>query len=83
MPPPAAPMPPAGAAPVTVREQQPDSVSSNYKVDYGALDKNGDGNVSRSEVRASGNEDLMREFHVVDANHNGRLTQEEMKGWLD
>ena len=27
--------------------------------------------------------DLMREFHVVDANHNGRLTKEEIKNWLD
>ena len=33
-------------------------------------------------VRASGNADLEREFHVVDTNHNGRLTKEEMKGWL-
>ena len=80
MPPAAAPAP---GAPVTVREQQPDSISSNYKVDFGAVDKNGDGNVSHSEVRASGNADLAREFHVVDANHNGRLTKEEMKGWID
>jgi hypothetical protein len=34
----------------------------------------------RAELR---NADLMREFHVVDANHNRRLTKEEMKGWLD
>ena len=59
----------------SVREHAPDSVSSNYKVDWSALDKNGDGSVSRSEVRASGNADLMREFHVVDGNHNGRLSQ--------
>jgi len=77
----AAPMPPPGS-PVTVRQHEPDSISSNYKVDFGALDKNGDGNVSRAEVRASGNDDLEREFHVVDTNHNGRLTKEEMKGWL-
>ena len=75
-------MPPSGS-PVTVREHAPDSISSNYKIDFAAVDKNGDGSVSRSEVRASGNADLEREFHVVDANHNGRLTKEEMKGWLD
>ena len=78
---PAAPMPPPGS-PVTVREQQPDSISSNYKVGYAALDKNGNGSVSRAEVRASGNDDLAREFHVVDGNHDGRLTEAEMKGWL-
>ena len=72
----------AGCTGVRVRSHAPDSISSNYKVDWSALDKNGDGNVSRSEVRASGNEDLMREFHVVDGNHNGRLSKEEMKGWL-
>lgn len=76
-------MTPAPGAPVTVREVPPDSVSSNYRVDFGAVDRNGDGNVSRGEVRASGNADLDREFHVVDANHNGRLSKEEMKGWLD
>ncbi|KGQ18906.1 hypothetical protein LF41_229 [Lysobacter dokdonensis DS-58] len=81
-PPPTDAMPPPAGAPVTVREHAPDSVSSNYKVDWSALDKNGDGNVSRAEVRASGNDDLAREFHVVDANHNGRLSKEEMKGWL-
>lgn len=78
---PAAPMAPPGS-PVTVREQQPDSISSNYKVDYAALDKNGNGSVSRAEVRASGNDDLAREFHVVDGNHDGRLTEAELKGWL-
>ena len=83
MPPADAATMPAAGTPTTVREQQPDSISSNYKVDFGAMDKNGDGNVSRSEVRASGNADLAREFHVVDANHNGRLTKEEMKGWID
>jgi hypothetical protein len=83
MPPTTGEIPPPAAGPVTVQSHEPDSVSSNYKVDFSALDKNGDGNVSRAEVRASGNEDLMREFHVVDANHHGRLTQEEMKGWLD
>ena len=90
MPPPtpAAPIPPGGTmpsatGPVSVQSQAPNSISSNYRVDFATLDGNGDGNVSRAEVRASGNDDLMREFHVVDANHNGRLTKEEMKGWLD
>lgn len=92
---PGAPMPPATdaatlpqassatGAPVTVNQQQPDSISSNYHIDFAAMDGNGDGNISRAEVRKSGNDDLMREFHVVDRNHNGRLTQEELKGWLD
>jgi Ca2+-binding EF-hand superfamily protein len=76
-------MPPTGTAPVTVTSHAPDSVSSNYHVDFAAIDKNGDGSLSRSEVSASGNEDLVREFHVVDANHNGRLSKDEMKGWTD
>ena len=73
---------PAPGTPTTVRSNPPDSISSNYRIDFASLDGNGDGNVSRGEVRSSGNEDLMREFHVVDANHNGRLTKEEMRGWL-
>ena len=68
---------------MTVNQRPADSISSNYHIDFGAMDSNGDGNITRAEVRASGNDDLMREFHVVDANHNGRLTREELKGWLD
>ena len=66
---------------VTVTDSPGNSISSNYKVDFDAMDTSGDGNITRAE--ASGNADLMREFHVVDANANGRLTREEMKGWLD
>lgn len=45
------------------------------------MDTDGDGNIVRAE--ASGHAGLMREFHGVDSNHNGRLTREEMKTWLD
>lgn len=68
-------------ASVTVTSIPGDSISSNYHVDFDAMDTNGDGNITRTEAR--GNEDLMREFHVADTNNNGRLTREEMKGWLD
>ncbi|HKN77776.1 MAG TPA: hypothetical protein VJW16_01295 [Lysobacter sp.] len=66
-----------------MRSVPPDSISSNYKLDFDALDKNHDGNLSRGEVKASGNEDLMREFKAVDNNHNGRLSKDELKGWMD
>lgn len=79
---PAPAMPPA-TGPVTVTSSPGNSISSNYRIDFAAMDTNGDGNIVRAEVSASGNADLMREFHVVDANHNGRLTREELKGWLD
>ena len=67
---------------VTVTSHPGDSISSNYNIDFTAMDSNGDGNIVRAEVNASGNADLMREFHVVDRNNNGRLTREELKGWL-
>jgi hypothetical protein len=69
--------------PVTVTSSPGNSISSNYRIDFAAMDANGDGHIVRGEVSASGNDDLMREFHVVDANRNGRLTREELKGWLD
>jgi Ca2+-binding EF-hand superfamily protein len=78
-------VPPAPAAAtsgeVHVSSSPGNSISSNYHVDFDAMDANHDGNISRAE--GNGNADLMREFHVVDRNHNGRLTREEMKGWLD
>jgi hypothetical protein len=88
--PPAAPMPPsdttsataAGAnGQATVTSHPGNSISSNYHVDFDAMDTNHDGSISRAE--AKGNPDLTREFRVVDSNHNGRLSKEEMKGWLD
>ena len=85
-PPPPMPMPPAGgdmsaSSQVSVTSHPGNSISSNYHVDFDAMDNNHDGNISRAEGKD--NPDLMREFHVVDANHNGRLTKVEMKGWLD
>jgi hypothetical protein len=68
---------------VVVSSRPGDSISSNYKVDFAALDKNSDGNLTRGEVNASGNADLTREFVAVDINRNGRLSQDEMKGWTD
>ena len=73
--------PAAASGEVHVTSSPGNSISSNYHVDFDAMDANHDGNISRAE--ASGNADLVREFHVVDSNHNGRLTREEMKGWLD
>jgi hypothetical protein len=88
--PPPAPMPPMSStqatttdagSQVTVTSHPGNSISSNYHVDFDAMDANHDGSISRAEAR--GNADLTREFHVVDSNHNGRLSKEEMKGWLD
>lgn len=87
--PPEPPMPPAPpmnaeattTGGVNVTSRPGNSISSNYKVDFAAMDSNNDGSISRAE--AKGNADLVREFRVVDANNNGRLSKEEMKGWLD
>ena len=71
----------AGASgPVSVTSHPGNSISSNYHVDFDAMDTNHDGKISRAE--AKGNADLMREFRVVDRNHDGRLSKDEMKGWL-
>jgi hypothetical protein len=82
---PAAPMSPrpavVGNDNVTFTDHPGNSVSSNYNIDFEAMDANGDGVIVRSEGR--GNADLMREFHVVDSDHNGRLTRTEMKDWID
>ena len=52
--PPAAPMPAASAqAEVTVTSSPPDSIVGEYKIDFAALDKNGDGNLTRAEVKSN------------------------------
>jgi len=71
----------SGEGEVTVTSHPGNSISSNYHVDFDAMDGNHDGRISRAE--AGGNPDLMREFHVVDSNHDAHLDREELKGWLD
>jgi hypothetical protein len=71
----------ADGAPVTVTDSPGNSISPNYSIDFATMDADGNGDISRGE--ASSNPDLVREFHVVDRDHDGRLTREELKGWLD
>ena len=66
---------------VTVNSMPGNSISSNYKIDFTATDKNGDGVVTRAEV--DHNPDLQREFHVVDLDNNGQLTRVELQDWID
>ena len=66
--------------PVTVRSHEPDSVVGEYRIDFDALDTDGDGYISREEARA--NEALTAEFHVLDSNGDGRLSREEASGWI-
>ena len=78
-PPPAgAPMPPMGAPAVT--SSPADSVVGEYKIDFAAMDKNSDGNLSRAEAKS--NATLTAEFRAVDNDHNGKLSQAELKGWM-
>lgn len=60
---------------------------SDYHVDFAMLDHNGDGKVTRGEVRAKWNngkayQNLWREFNATDPNHNGLLTRAELGDWL-
>lgn len=66
---------------VTITDHPGNSISSGYHVDFAAMDGNDDGVIVRSEAR--GNADLMREFHVVDLDNNGRLTAVEMQDWTN
>jgi hypothetical protein len=84
-PPPPPPVPvapdPAAAQPqVSFHSLPPDSVVGQYKVDFAALDANGNGSISRSEAKS--NATLTAEFDAVDNNHDGRLDKHELAGWL-
>ncbi|ALJ29290.1 Ras guanyl-releasing protein 3 [Stenotrophomonas acidaminiphila] len=69
-----------GQATVIVRSIQPDSVAGNYRIDFQALDVDGDGFISREEAQA--NPALADEFSALDSARRGKLAREQLAGWL-
>lgn len=69
-----------GQAVVVVRSIQPDSVAGDYRIDFDALDIDGDGFISREEAQA--NQALADEFTALDAARRGKLVREQLAGWL-
>ena len=69
------------AGPVTVRWGQPAQSPSieKYRAQIAALDKNGDGRLSRDELPAG--DELKGKFKLVDQNHDGGLSAEELANW--
>lgn len=70
----------AGEAPVTVRSIQPDNVIGNYRIDFAALDLDGDGLISLEEAQA--NPALADEFKALDTLRRGQLDRQQLAGWL-
>ena len=77
---PPASMTSSAEAQVTVTSSPPDSVVGEYRIDMAAMDRNGDGRLSRAEARS--NATLTAEFAAVDNNRDGALDAHELKGWM-
>ena len=71
---------PRGESSVIVRSIQPTSVIGSYRIDFQAMDTNGDRRISRAEAQA--NPALADEFDALDSRHRGYLTREQLAGWL-
>lgn len=71
---------PRGESSVIVRSIQPNSVVGSYRIDFQAMDTDGDGSISRAEAQA--NPALADEFDALDTRHSGHLTPEQLAGWL-
>lgn len=69
-----------GQAAVIVRSIQPDSVIGSYRIDFDALDVDGDGFISRDEAQA--NPALADEFNALDTARHGKLARDQLAGWL-
>lgn len=66
---------------VIVRSYEPAAVlSEQYRIDFVALDVDGDGHISRAEAAAHAT--LAAEFNAIDANRDGRLSRSELGGWI-
>lgn len=71
----------AGGQQVIIRSFEPaTALSSDYRIDFDALDADGDGFISRREAAA--NERLAEEFRGVDADGDGLLSRGELRGWI-
>ncbi|MFS8433449.1 EF-hand domain-containing protein [Xanthomonas campestris pv. raphani] len=71
---------PRGESSVIVRSIQPTSVVGSYRIDFQAMDTDGDGRISRAEAQA--NPALADEFDALDTRHSGALSREQLAGWL-
>ncbi len=70
-----------GGQRVIIRSFEPSTaLSSEYTIDFEALDADGDGMISRSEAAA--HERLAEEFRGVDVDADGLLSREELRGWI-
>src|SRR5690606_33020063 len=85
---PPAPPPPARVVPtgpteplVTFTSSPSNSIVGDYKIDFTAMDSNGNGSISRSEARS--NATLTGEFDAVDNNSDGKLDRQELGGWME
>ena len=66
---------------IIVQSYEPRQMASDqYRIDFAALDSDGDGHISRAEARA--HPTLAAEFNAIDVNRDGRLSREELAGWL-
>lgn len=71
----------AATGPVTVRSSAAVELpnAADYRVTFAELDTNNDGRVTRSEVPAR--HALSSEFKLVDRNHNGSISAQELANW--
>src|SRR5690554_8184836 len=71
----------AGGQQVIIRSFEPTTaLSSDYSIDFEALDADGDGFISRREAAA--HDTLSQEFNGVDVDGDGQLSREELRGWI-
>lgn len=72
----------AGVAIAQSSEYKSPHYVAKFDARFKAADRNGDGALTRDEAQAAGMGRVVEQFDRIDGNHDGRVTEQEIRSFL-